>query len=130
MLVVTELFNIAVNDFDAKKSACYKSVFVVTELFNIAVNDFDAKKSARHKWVLVVTELFNIAVNDFDTKKSACCSRVLVVTELVVSGTQCIFSLRKGRAHSMLSKSLHKRLIHPAKLCIIGFDNRARRSQI
>ena len=65
----------------------------------------------------VVTKLFNIAVNDCDTKKSAHCGRVLVVTELVVSGTQCILSLRKGLAHSMLSKSSHKRLMHSAELC-------------
>ena len=29
----------------------------LTELFNIAVNDFDGKKSARYSRVLVVTEL-------------------------------------------------------------------------
>ena len=32
-------------------------VFVVSELFNIAVNDVDAKKSARYSRVLAVTEL-------------------------------------------------------------------------
>ena len=32
-------------------------VFVVTELFNIIVNDFDAKKSAYSNQVLVVTKL-------------------------------------------------------------------------
>ena len=32
MLSVTELFNIAVNDFDATKSTCCKRVLVVTEL--------------------------------------------------------------------------------------------------
>ena len=32
MLVVTELFNIPVNDFDTRKSARYSSVFVVNEL--------------------------------------------------------------------------------------------------
>ena len=32
VLVVTELFNIAVNDFDAKKSACYSRMLVVTEI--------------------------------------------------------------------------------------------------
>ena len=31
--------------------------FIVTELKNITVNDFDAKKSARYSWVLVVTEV-------------------------------------------------------------------------
>ena len=39
---------------DAKKTACCR---VVTELFNIAVNYIDAKKSTRHRRVLVVTEL-------------------------------------------------------------------------
>ena len=32
-------------------------VLVVTKLFNIAVSDFDAKKSARYNRGLVVTEL-------------------------------------------------------------------------
>ena len=32
MLIVTELFNIAVNYFDAKKSAHYSRVLFVTEL--------------------------------------------------------------------------------------------------
>ena len=32
MLFVTELSNITVNDYDAKKSALYKRVFVLTEL--------------------------------------------------------------------------------------------------
>ena len=32
LLVVTKLFNIAVNYFDAKKSACYSRILVVTEL--------------------------------------------------------------------------------------------------
>ena len=32
MLVATKLFNIAVNDYDAKKSTCCGQVFVVTEL--------------------------------------------------------------------------------------------------
>ena len=32
MFVVTELFNIAVNDFDAKKSTCYSRVLDKTEL--------------------------------------------------------------------------------------------------
>ena len=32
MLVVTELFNITINDFDAKKSTCCSRVLVVTEL--------------------------------------------------------------------------------------------------
>ena len=42
---------------DAKETARYKWVLVVTKLFNIAVNDFDAKQSARYSRVLVVTEL-------------------------------------------------------------------------
>ena len=42
---------------DAKETARYKWVLAVTELFNIAVNDFDAKKSAHCSQVLVVTEL-------------------------------------------------------------------------
>ena len=41
---------------DAKETGHYKWVFVVTKLFNIKVNDFDAKKSARHSQVVVVTE--------------------------------------------------------------------------
>ena len=40
---------------DAKETARYKWMLVVTELFNIAVNQFDAKKSSRT--VFVVTEL-------------------------------------------------------------------------
>ena len=32
-------------------------MFTATKLFNIAVNDFDAKKSACCSWVLVVIEL-------------------------------------------------------------------------
>ena len=40
-----------------KKLLVKKGVFIVTELFNIAVNNFDAKKSARCSRVLVVTEL-------------------------------------------------------------------------
>ena len=42
---------------DAKETARYKWVLLVTELFNMAVNDFDAKQSARYSRVLVVTEL-------------------------------------------------------------------------
>ena len=42
---------------DVKETASYKWVLVVTELFNIRVNDFDVKKSAHYNWVLVVTEL-------------------------------------------------------------------------
>ena len=39
---------------EAKKNVCSKLVLVVTELFNIAVNDIDAKESARYSRVLVV----------------------------------------------------------------------------
>ena len=42
---------------DAKGTARYKLKLVVSELFHIAVNDFDAKKSVRYSRVLVVTEL-------------------------------------------------------------------------
>ena len=42
---------------DAKETARYKWVLVVTKLFNMAVNDFDAKQSARYSRVLAVTEL-------------------------------------------------------------------------
>ena len=42
---------------DAKKTARCRRVLIVTELFNIAVNEFDAKKSTRCRRVLVVTEL-------------------------------------------------------------------------
>ena len=42
---------------DTKETARYKWVLVVTELFNMAVNDFDAKQSARYSRVLVVNEL-------------------------------------------------------------------------
>ena len=41
---------------DAKETARYKWVLIVTELFNTAVNGFDAKKSARCSRLLVVTE--------------------------------------------------------------------------
>ena len=42
---------------DAKEIARYKWVLVVTELFNIAVNYIHAKKSVCHCWVLVVAKL-------------------------------------------------------------------------
>ena len=38
---------------DAKETATYTWVLIVTGLFNIAVDDFDAKKSACHSWVLL-----------------------------------------------------------------------------
>ena len=41
----------------ARETARYKWVLALTELFNMAVNDFDAKQSARYSRVLVVTEL-------------------------------------------------------------------------
>ena len=40
-----------------KRNSSFKWVLAATELLNIAVNYFDAKKSARNSWVLVVTEL-------------------------------------------------------------------------
>ena len=46
-----------IEQIDAKKTARCRRVLVVTELFNIAVNDFDAKKFAPCRRVLVVTEL-------------------------------------------------------------------------
>ena len=42
---------------DVKESVRSKQVFLVTELFNTAVNEFDAKKSAHFSRVLVITEL-------------------------------------------------------------------------
>ena len=42
---------------DARKTAHYKWVLVVTELFNIAINDFDIKKSSRYSQMFVVAEL-------------------------------------------------------------------------
>ena len=42
---------------DTKENTHCKWVLAVTELFNIAVNDFGAKKSAHHSWVLAVTEV-------------------------------------------------------------------------
>ena len=40
-----------------KKLLFYNWVFVVTEPFNITVNDFNAKKSAYYSLVLIATEL-------------------------------------------------------------------------
>ena len=42
---------------DATKTARCRRVLKVTELFDLALYDFDAKKSTCFKWVLVVTEL-------------------------------------------------------------------------
>ena len=42
---------------DANKTVCCRRVLVVTELFNIAVNGIDAKESPRCKWFLVANEL-------------------------------------------------------------------------
>ena len=42
---------------DATKTAPCRKVLVVTELFNIVVNDFHSNKSTRCRRVLVVTEL-------------------------------------------------------------------------
>ena len=51
---------------EVKETARYKSVLFVTELFNTTVNDFNAKKSA---CFLIVTELFSIALNFWMQKK-------------------------------------------------------------
>ena len=40
---------------DAKVTARYKWMLIVTELFNIAVNYLEAKKSARYSQVLVLS---------------------------------------------------------------------------
>ena len=39
-----------------QKTACCMRLFDITKLFNIAGNDFDAKKSAGYSRVLIVTE--------------------------------------------------------------------------
>ena len=46
-----------IEQIDAKKTARCGGVLVVTKLFNIAVNYFVAKKSTHCRRVLVVTEL-------------------------------------------------------------------------
>ena len=45
------------DQIDSKKTARWREVLLITELFNIVVNDFDAKKFTRYSRVLVVTEL-------------------------------------------------------------------------
>ena len=69
-------------------------MLVVTELFNNAINDFDAKKSTccrgGVRWTCSNRTFLNMAVNDLDTNESTRCRWVLVVTELVVSEKQCI----------------------------------------
>ena len=48
----------AYNEYkDAKETARYKWVLIVEELFNMAVNDSDAEKSAPFSRMLVVTEV-------------------------------------------------------------------------
>ena len=42
---------------DTKETARYKWVLIETKLFNMVVNDFDAKQSASYSRVLVVTKL-------------------------------------------------------------------------
>ena len=42
---------------EQKETVRYKWVLVVTKLFNMVVNDFDAKQSSRYSQVLVVNEL-------------------------------------------------------------------------
>ena len=42
---------------DAKETVRYKWVLVVTDHFNMAVNDFDSEQSACYSRMLVVTEL-------------------------------------------------------------------------
>ena len=43
-------------------------LFIVTESFDIPVNDFDAKKSARYSRVFVVSELCNIVFDSLGVK--------------------------------------------------------------
>ena len=67
---------------DAKEIACCKRVLVPTVLINIAVNDFDAKKSAHYKRMYAVTKLIvsrtscNSKGNSrFCSRCRSCCSR-------------------------------------------------------
>ena len=53
-------------------STYYNQVFVVTELFNIAVTDFDAIISARWSRVFVVTELVLSVLFDTHTHTELC----------------------------------------------------------
>ena len=55
MLIVTELFNIAVNDYVAKKSARYSRVLVVTELVTSGT-----QSTSVSVWVL---ELLSVSVD-------------------------------------------------------------------
>ena len=48
MLVVTELFNMAVNDFDAKQSARYSRVLAVTELVLSGTQGISLKFQSKH----------------------------------------------------------------------------------
>ena len=41
----------------SEKVGTLKWILIVTKHFNVAVNDFDAKKSAQCSWVLLVTGL-------------------------------------------------------------------------
>ena len=49
-----KLYWVALTTSKKIKSARCKRVIFVTELFDIAVNDFDAKKSALYSWVFIV----------------------------------------------------------------------------
>ena len=68
-----------------QRKFCCKWLLVVTEPFNIAINDFDTHRNLLVLTELVVTEPFNIVVNDFHTHRN-----LLVLTELVVSRNQCV----------------------------------------
>ena len=41
----------------AKETDRCEWLLIVTDLYDIAVNDFDAKKSARYSWEFIVTKL-------------------------------------------------------------------------
>ena len=78
----TTLGSVYNQEKDGKETACYKWVLVATELINIAVNDFDAKKSAHYRRMHVVTELIvsrtpcNSKSNSrFCSRCRSCCSR-------------------------------------------------------
>ena len=66
-------------------------MLVVTKLFNIAVNDLDAKKSAHYSRARVVTKLLvnGTQCNDRNFGKTSSLHRILIVTEFTASGTIC-----------------------------------------
>ena len=100
MPVITELVNIAVNYFDAKKSTPYSRVLIVTELVEAGPNvscTLSSKSQTRQssgsffqKKYFSTNQMNYIGIIFlsimFDAKKSARSSRVLIVAELVVSG--------------------------------------------